>query len=73
MVRQTLTDIDLKYAHFADEFEKKYVSQGYQADRSIQETLDIGWDLLSLLPRSELKRINDKMLDQYYKGETKAE
>lgn len=68
-----LTDIDLKYAHFADEFEKKYVSQGYQADRSIQETLDIGWDLLSLLPRSELKRINDKMLDQYYKGETKAE
>ena len=68
-----LTDIDLKYAHFADEFEKKYVSQGYQADRSIQETLDIGWALLSLLPRSELKRINDKMLDQYYKGETKAE
>ena len=61
-----LTDIDLLYAKFADEFEKKYVSQGYQADRDIQETLDIGWELLRILPRSELKRINDKFLDMYY-------
>jgi V/A-type H+-transporting ATPase subunit B len=61
-----LTDIDLLYAKFAEEFEKKYVSQGYQADRDIQETLDIGWELLRILPRSELKRINDKFLDQYY-------
>jgi len=61
-----LTDIDLLYAKFAEEFEKKYVSQGYQADRDIQETLDIGWELLHILPRSELKRINDKLLDQYY-------
>ncbi|MCR5543266.1 MAG: V-type ATP synthase subunit B [Eubacterium sp.] len=61
-----LTDIDLLYAKFAEEFEKKYVSQGYQADRDIQETLDIGWELLRILPRSELKRINDKLLDEYF-------
>ena len=61
-----LSDIDLIYAKFADEFEKEYVSQGFQADRSIEETLDIGWKLLSILPRSELKRIDDKFLDQYY-------
>ena len=61
-----LTEIDLIYAKFADEFEKRYVSQGYQTDRSIEETLEIGWDLLRILPRSELKRINDKILDQYY-------
>ena len=61
-----LTDIDKLYAKFADEFEKKYVSQGYEADRSIEETLDIGWELLRILPRSELKRISDKFLDMYY-------
>ena len=61
-----LTDIDLIYAKFADEFEKRYVSQGYRTDRSIEETLDIGWDLLRILPRSELKRIPDAMLDKYY-------
>ena len=61
-----LTDIDKKYAHFADEFEKKYVSQGFNTNRSINETLDIGWELLRLLPRNELKRIKDKFLDLYY-------
>ena len=61
-----LTDIDKLYAKFADEFEKEYVSQGYNTDRSIEETLDIGWKLLRILPRSELKRINDEFLDQYY-------
>ena len=61
-----LTEIDKKYAHFADEFEKKYVSQGFNTNRSIEETLDIGWELLRLLPRNELKRIKDKFLDMYY-------
>ncbi len=61
-----LSDTDLIYAKFADAFEEKYISQGYFTDRSIQETLDIGWELLRILPRSELKRINDKMLDKYY-------
>lgn len=61
-----LSDIDLIYAKFADAFEKEYVSQGYLTDRSIEETLEIGWKLLSILPRSELKRIDDKYLDMYY-------
>ena len=61
-----LTEIDKKYAHFADEFEKKYVSQGFNTNRSINDTLDIGWELLRLLPRNELKRIKDKFLDMYY-------
>jgi V/A-type H+-transporting ATPase subunit B len=61
-----LTDIDRLYAKFADEFEEQYVSQGYRTDRSIEETLDIGWKLLKILPRSELKRIKDKYLDEYY-------
>ncbi|HAL03188.1 MAG TPA: V-type ATP synthase subunit B [Lachnospiraceae bacterium] len=61
-----LTEIDLLYAKFADAFEKEYVSQGYDNDRDIEETLSIGWKLLSILPRSELKRIDDKFLDQYY-------
>lgn len=61
-----LTEIDKKYAHFADEFENKYVSQGFNTNRSINETLDIGWELLRLLPRNELKRIKDKFLDGYY-------
>lgn len=61
-----LTEIDKLYAKFADAFEKEYVSQGYNTDRSIEETLDIGWKLLELLPRSELKRISDALLDEYY-------
>lgn len=63
-----LTEIDLKYAKFSDEFEDKYVNQGYNTDRTIEETLDIGWELLRILPRSELKRINDKWLDMYYEA-----
>ena len=66
-----LTDIDKLYAKFADEFENQYVSQGYGANRSIEETLNIGWKLLSILPRSELKRIKDEFLDEYY-GKTEA-
>ena len=61
-----LTDIDKLYAKFADAFEKEYVSQGYDTNRSIEETLDIGWKLLRILPHSELKRIRDVYLDQYY-------
>jgi len=63
-----LTDIDRLYAEFADSFEKEYVSQGYTVNRSIEETLNIGWKLLSILPRSELTRISDAFLDQYYMG-----
>lgn len=61
-----LTDIDKLYAKFADEFEKEYVSQGYHTNRNIEETLELGWELLSILPRAELKRIKDEFLDEYY-------
>lgn len=61
-----LTDIDKLYAKFADAFEKEYISQGYNKNRSIEETLNMGWKLLKMLPRSELKRINDEFLDKYY-------
>lgn len=61
-----LTEIDKKYAQFADAFEKEYVSQGYNTNRDIEETLEIGWKLLRILPRSELKRIKDEYLDRYY-------
>lgn len=61
-----LTELDLLYAKFSDEFEKQYVSQGFTTNRTIEETLNLGWDLLRMLPRQELKRISDEMLDQYY-------
>ena len=61
-----LSEVDKLYAKFADEFEAKYVSQGYTANRSVEETLDIGWELLRILPRSELRRIRDAYLDKYY-------
>ena len=56
---------DLLYAKFADEFEKRYVNQGSEENRSIQETLDLGWELLSILPTSELKRIKPEMIEKY--------
>ncbi len=60
-----LTELDKKNALFAEEFEKRYISQGFYTNRSIEETLDLGWDLLKILPRNELKRIRDKYLDKY--------
>ncbi|NLW56540.1 MAG: V-type ATP synthase subunit B [Firmicutes bacterium] len=60
-----LSELDKKYAHFADEFEDKYVRQGMEENRSIEETLRIGWELLTLIPRAELKRIREEYLDKY--------
>ena len=60
-----LTDIDLMYAKFSGEFEKRYVSQGYETERSVEETLELGWELLRMLPRSELKRIKDEFIEKY--------
>lgn len=61
-----LTDIDKLYASFSEAFELEYVAQGYRSNRKIEETLDIGWRLLSLLPKAELKRIKDEYIDMYY-------
>lgn len=63
-----LSDVDKLYAKFAEEFENKYVSQGYNNDRGIENTLSIGWELLSILPKSELKRIKDEFIEKYYQG-----
>jgi V/A-type H+-transporting ATPase subunit B len=60
-----LSSTDLLYAKFADEFEKRYVSQGTDENRSIFETLDLGWELLSILPASELKRIKPEYIEKY--------
>ncbi len=61
-----LSELDKLYADFADQFERRYVSQGYETNRTIEETLDLGWELLRILPKSELKRINLKLIDKYY-------
>ena len=60
-----LSPTDLLYAQFAEEFEKKYVGQGFEENRSIFDTLEIGWQLLSILPETELKRIKQEHIDKY--------
>lgn len=60
-----LSDTDKLYAKFADQFEKRYVSQGEYTNRTIEETLNLGWELLSILPKGELKRIRDEYIDKY--------
>ena len=61
-----LSPMDLKYSAFAEAFEKRYVAQGYDSDRPVDETLGLGWELMRMLPRSELKRVRDEYLDEYY-------
>ncbi len=60
-----LTDVDKLYAKFSEAFEKNYVSQGFELNRSIEETLDLGWELLSILPTSELKRVKTEHIEKY--------
>lgn len=60
-----LSDADKAFSKFAQAFDKQYVDQGYNNNRSIDDTLDLGWELLKLIPRSELKRIRDEFLDKY--------
>jgi len=69
----TLTDLDRLYMKFAEEFEAKFVQQGEYENRSIEETLSRGWDLLHILPREELKRIQDVYLERFYDGESSPE
>ncbi|MFB6094571.1 MAG: ATP synthase subunit B [Halanaeroarchaeum sp.] len=64
--REALSERDNKYLDFADRFETEFVQQGFDTDRTIEETLDIGWDLLSDLPREELNRIDEDLIDEYY-------
>ena len=68
-----LTDMDKLYAKFADAFDKEYVAQGYETDRSIEETLELGWRLLEILPKSELKRIKPELIEKYYHPQQTAD
>jgi len=62
-----LSDMDKVYLRFAREFEEQYISQGEHENRTIEQTLDLGWKLLAVFPRSELKRVRDAYLDKYYR------
>ena len=63
-----LSPIDKKYLEFGKAFEERYISQGPNENRTIEETLDLGWELLRILPKEELDRVDTKILDVYYKG-----
>ena len=65
-----LTPLDRLYAKFADAFEQEYVNQGFYENRTIEQTLELGWKLLSILPRSEMKRINPALVAKYWPKET---
>ncbi|MBQ8344803.1 MAG: V-type ATP synthase subunit B, partial [Clostridia bacterium] len=61
-----LSPMDRLYAQFSDAFEEQYINQGFYENRSIEETLDLGWKLLSILPKSEMKRIKPELLERYW-------
>ncbi|HPM45394.1 MAG TPA: V-type ATP synthase subunit B, partial [Caldisericia bacterium] len=63
-----LSPIDVTYVRFAEEFEKRFVSQGEFEDRNITATLELGWELLSILPKAELKRVHKEFLEKYGKA-----
>ncbi len=64
-----LSEMDVRYVRFAEAFEQQYVQQGEDENRPIERTLEIGWDLLGMLPRGELKRIRDEHIEQYYEAQ----
>ncbi|MDD5354765.1 MAG: V-type ATP synthase subunit B, partial [bacterium] len=65
---EELSPLDQKYLQFGDAFERKFVSQGYYERRSLEQSLEIGWEVLSTLPKSELVRVKEEALNKYYKG-----
>ncbi|WP_136603177.1 ATP synthase subunit B [Salinigranum halophilum] len=71
--REALSERDNKYLDFAERFEDEFVDQGFTTERSIDETLDIGWDLLSMLPKEELNRIDEELIEKYYREDESAE
>ncbi|WP_424007718.1 ATP synthase subunit B [Haloferax denitrificans] len=70
--REALSERDNKYLDFAERFEAEFVNQGFDTDRSIEDTLDIGWDLLSMLPKSELNRIDEELIEDYYREDAES-
>jgi V/A-type H+-transporting ATPase subunit B len=71
--REALSERDNRYLDFADRFEAEFVDQGFETDRSIDQTLDIGWGLLSTLPKEELNRIDEELIAEYYTEEEEPE
>ncbi len=67
--REALSERDNKFLDFADRFETEFVQQGYDTNRSIEETLEIGWDLLSMLPKDALNRIDEELIEEHYREE----
>jgi len=67
--REALSERDNTYLDFADRFEEEFVDQGFETDRSIDETLDIGWGLLSMFPKAELNRVDEDLIEKYYEGD----
>ena len=65
MGEAVLTPIDRQYATFAEQFQQRYVNQGFHEYGSIEDTMTIGWQLLELLPRAQLTRIDSELIDQY--------
>jgi V/A-type H+-transporting ATPase subunit B len=71
--REALSDLDNKYLDFADRFEEEFVQQGFETNRDIDDTLDVGWDLLSMLPKKELNRVGEDLIEEYYEEEETVE
>lgn len=65
--REALSELDNKYLDFADAFESEFIDQGFDENRDIEETLSIGWDLLSMLPKDALNRIDEEFIEEYYR------
>ncbi len=67
--REALSERDNRFLDFADRFEEEFVQQGYETNRDIEETLSAGWQLLSMLPREELNRVDEEFIERYYDDE----
>jgi len=64
--------VDLKYLDFGDLFEEKFLKQGYEENRPLQETLSVGWDILSVLPEGELTKVREGYIKKYYQKRAEA-
>jgi V/A-type H+-transporting ATPase subunit B len=71
--REALSERDNKFLDFADRFEEEFIQQSFQTNRDIDDTLDIGWDLLSMLPRDALNRVDEEYIEEYYDEEEAVE
>ncbi len=71
--REALSERDNLYLDFADRFEEEFVQQGFRTNRDIDETLDLGWELLSMFPKPELNRIDEELIEEYYHEDVEAE